>query len=67
MEYGNKKDYKKIDIFTKRKFTPKGMIAIWQYECSTTWSKTCKQAKEMFLKRHNYLDKTQIKALFSKN
>ncbi len=56
----NEKRGKKIDIYLK---TLKGF---YQYECSTTWSKTCKEAKEKFLRIHNYLDKTQVKANFSK-
>jgi len=58
--------YKKIDIFTKREFFPKGCIATWEYNCSTNWSKTCKEAKERFCKLH-YLDSTQVRAYFSKN
>ena len=38
-----KTDYKKIDIYLK------DSEGIWNYECSTTWSKTCKEAKEIFL------------------
>jgi len=52
--------YKKIDIYLKN------LRGFWQYECSTTWSKNCKEAKQKFLNRENYLDKSQVKALFSK-
>jgi hypothetical protein len=55
-----RKNYKKIDIYLKN------LKRIYQYECSTTRSKTCKEAKESFLKKYNYLDKTQVKACFSK-
>jgi len=60
MKYGNKRNYKKIDIFLK------DLKGFYTYEISTNWSKTCKEAKSRFLKRHNYLDKTQVKAKFSK-
>ena len=51
---------KKIDILLK------DLKGNYQYECSTNWSKTCKEAKEKFLRIHNYLDITQVKAIFSK-
>ena len=43
---------KKIDIYL-RKFGTN----IWQYECSTNFYKTCKEAKQSFCKRHG-LDET---------
>ena len=52
--------YKKIDIYLKN------LKGFWQYECSTNWSKTCKEAKEKMLLKHNYLSKDQIKTCFSK-
>ena len=56
--------YKKIDIYLKD-FT--GFLKDdFCYECSTIQSKTCKEAKEKFLKKEYYLDKTQVKAYFSK-
>jgi hypothetical protein len=56
---------KKIDIYTRRLLTGlanSGFI----YECSTTWSKTCKEAKARFLSAHPYLQPQQVKACFSK-
>ena len=53
-------NYKKIDIFLKN------ARGFWQYEYSTNWSKTCKEAKERFLRKENYLDKAQVKTSFSK-
>lgn len=50
---------KKIDIYL-RKFGTN----IWQYECSTNFYKTCKEAKQSFCKRHG-LDETQVKCNFS--
>jgi hypothetical protein len=53
-------DNRKIDIYLLNR-THK----CWQYECSTTWSKTCKEAKSSFLRRHDYLDAGQVKARFA--
>lgn len=39
MVYGDKRDYKKIDIFVDGK-----------YVCTTTWSKTCKDAVKHYHK-----------------
>jgi len=61
MQYGDKTNYKKIDIYLKN------LKGFYQYECSTNWSKTCKEAKNRFLNKHNYLDASQVKANFSKN
>ena len=52
--------YKKIDIYLKN------LRGFWQYECSTNWSKTCKEAKYKFLLKENYLDNSQVKAIFAK-
>ena len=40
-EYGNKRDYKKIEIFHKGK-----------YVATTSWAKTAKEAKERYLRAH---------------
>ena len=53
--------YKKIDIYLKT------LRGFWKYECSTTRSKTCKEAKNRFLEIHNYLDNTQVKANFAQD
>ena len=53
-------DNRKIDIYLLNR-THK----CWQYECSTTWSETCKEAKASFLRRHDYLDAGQVKARFA--
>ena len=58
---GQKTMNRKIDIYLR---TLKGSYV---YECSTTWSKTCKAAKESFLRKYNYLDKDQVKCCFSKS
>lgn len=58
---------RKINIFTRGLKNKIGFVSFghWQYECSTNWSKTCKEAKEKFLRIHNYLDNGQVKAKFS--
>jgi hypothetical protein len=48
MAYGDKRNYRKIDIFLKDK-SKKGMN---KYLGSTTWAATCKQAKERYA--HSY-------------
>jgi hypothetical protein len=53
-------DNRKIDIYLLNR-THK----CWQYECSTTWSKTCRDAKASFLRRHDYLDAGQVRARFA--
>ena len=50
--YGDKRDYKKIDIYVDGK-----------YEVSTTWAKNCKEAIEKY-KAENPDDK-DVKAFFS--
>lgn len=56
---------KKIDIYTKRKFIPSGCKITWEYFCSTTQSKTCKEAKQKVCVKYS-LDGTQVKTHFSK-
>lgn len=56
MRYGDKRNYRKIDIFVNGK-----------YECSTTWSRTCKEAVEKYLEGgiyYKYADK--VRAYFAK-
>jgi len=52
--------YKKIDIYLK------DLNGNYAYECSTNSYKTCKQAKQSFLNKYDYLDDTQVKTNFSK-
>ena len=56
-----KTDNRKIDIYTKGR----GVLSRWQYECSTTWARTCKEAKRVFCDKYN-LDASQVKTCFSK-
>lgn len=53
--YGDKRDYKKIDIFIS------GV-----YVCSTNWAKNCKQAKEKYLEKHSEVRPENVKAYFAK-
>ena len=45
MKYGDKRNYPKIDV-----------IRDGQYECSTTWACTCKEAVERYKEKHPYAD-----------
>lgn len=63
MIYGDKRDYRKIDIYTKDSIHKKEVT----YRCLTTWSPTCGEAKERYAEKHQ-LPLSQIKAYFaSKN
>lgn len=53
-------DYPKIDIYILNRGRH-----TWQYECSTTWAKTLKQAKRRFLIAYGFLSSDQVKAKFS--
>lgn len=65
LSYSEANMNRKIDIYTRRKFAPRGFSICWQYECSTMQSKTCKEAKVKFCARYG-LDCSQVKASFSK-
>lgn len=56
------KQYPKIEIF----FLVNEEKKIWEYYSTTKRSKTCKEAKQKFLKRHNYLRPDNIKCKFKK-
>jgi hypothetical protein len=56
LNYGDKRDHKKIDIFVDEK-----------YRSSTTWAKTCKEAKEKFLASNSQLKDSQVRCEISKN
>ena len=43
MKYGDKRDFPKIDIYLNG-----------QYIATTTWSRTCKEAKGHFIAQHNH-------------
>ena len=52
LKYGDKRDYRKIDIFVKNVNS-----GFFDYVCNTTWSKTLKQAKEIYCKKTNTEEK----------
>lgn len=47
--YGTKRDYPKIEI-----------LVDGEYKATTTWSQTCKEAKEVYLKTNPDLDPSQV-------
>lgn len=53
--------YPKIDIHLLNRSTKK-----YSYYTTTTQSKTCKEAKEKFLRENNFLSKDQVKCTFKK-
>lgn len=57
--------HKKIDIYTRRKFAPRGCSIVWEYAATTEQAKTCKQAKKRFCEIYK-LDETQVKTCFRK-
>jgi hypothetical protein len=58
MAYGNKRDYRKIDIY-------RGAYGQWAYAASTTWARTCKKARAIYADKHG-MCLGNVKALFSK-
>lgn len=56
-----KTDYPKIDLF----LCIDG-ISQWGYVASTTWAKTCSEAKANYIKAHPHIKPDQVKASFSK-
>ena len=60
MNYGTKRDYRKIDIFT-------GQPGAWRYVASTTWSRTCRDAVAKYKESKSIpADANTVKAQFSK-
>jgi hypothetical protein len=53
--------HRKIDIFLFNR-----THNIWQYECSTNQSKTCKEAKAKYMARFGGLDDKQVKCSFAR-
>lgn len=54
IKYGEKRDYKKIDIYYKG-----------EYACTTTWSKTLKEAKMHYIERY-LCNENDVKCAYSK-
>lgn len=55
MTYGNKRDYRKIDIYVKN-----AGGKTYNYVASTTWCNTCKEAAK------RYADKVKIQPAYVK-
>ena len=56
MNYGDKRDYPKIDIYVNR-----------NYRCSTTWAKTCEEAVERFIAKGEAMSQgAKVTARFAK-
>lgn len=55
LSYGDKRDYPKIEIYWRG-----------DYKASTSWAKTCKEAKSRFLMAHTNLDPKDVKCRFAK-
>lgn len=62
--YGSKRDFAKIDIYLLSRFAARSCR--WQYEASTTWARTCKEAKSRFLAAHDGLSADQVRCSFAK-
>jgi hypothetical protein len=58
MTYGDKRDYRKIDIYHDRH----------GYVCSTTWAKTCREAIDRFIEARKLTNeyKASYSARFAK-
>ena len=54
LKYGDKRDYPKIDIYF-----------MGSYQCSTTWARTLKQAKESFMNKSGLKDTSLVKAKYA--
>lgn len=61
MTYGDKRDYRKIDISwwceTER---------YWHYAGTTTWAKTCKEAVAKWSEKHDPGGALKVRARFQK-
>lgn len=59
MNYGNKRDYPKIDLYLKRKEGP-------LYLCSTTWAKTCKEAVARYVEIRGGLSQETLSRVYAR-
>jgi hypothetical protein len=65
VKYGDKRDYRKIDIFNRHYHGKKSYFA---YAGSTTWSATCKEAKQRFYEsRYPNVGLADIRCRFATN
>jgi hypothetical protein len=53
--HGDKRDYPKIEIFVGGK-----------YRATTTWAKSCKEAKEKFLEKNPDISPSEVKCEYKK-
>ena len=51
MSYGDKRDYPKIEL-----------VYAGKYVGTTTWSKTCREAREKYIELHPTCDASKVKA-----
>ena len=57
--YGTVRNYRKIDIYT-------GVHGVWRYACSTTWARTCREARSVYAEKHN-MRLENVKCYFAKD
>lgn len=57
--YGTYRDYPKIHIYV-------GTRGVWNYVASTTWARTCKEARAIYADEKG-LSVDNVKTLFAKN
>ena len=53
--YGDKRDYPKIEIFVGG-----------EYRATTSWAKSCKEAKEKFLEKNPTISPSEVKCEYKK-
>lgn len=61
MNYGEKRDYRRIDIYTKDPLTEK-----FRYHGTTTWARTLRIAKERIMETTGY-DRRAVLVTYSDN
>lgn len=54
--YGDKRDYRKIDIYVDG-----------EYKVSTTWASSCKEAKEKYIEAYPDIDPDSVRCTYAKN
>ena len=60
MAYGDKRDYRKIDLYVYSESTKR-----WEYVGSTTWAKTCREASQRLAALHSNIAISNIKGRFA--
>ena len=59
MAYGDRREYPAIELFFLAGPNKK---TDWRYSATTTWARTCKEAKERYLAWHGNLKPDQVRA-----